>query len=424
MHPNVRFRAGGFLLVAALAAAPPAAAQSQDAGRPGEWLARYTSARSLGLGGAYVATANDPLGVLWNPAGLSSMDQNELRFENARLFEETSINAAGFAVPGSRWPSLCVAMVSLGSGGFERTNEMNGSLGTFREGQTAWILGASKALSPRLAIGANAKLVQQTLESYSGGGFGVDAGALLQAGPRVRLGLAVQNLGGPSIALRDVAESWPTAVRGGASLSVLDGRGMLVAEATHAEGLGTRLHGGAEYWIQSGLALRMGWDAEGGGSGGFSYRFHPQYQLDYAAAGHALGLTQRVGLSLRFGGFFAASAAEPSVFSPTGERAVTRITLQARTKADPVTWALEIVDKSDAVVRRFGGQGQPPSHLQWDGKDETGLPLADGLYRYHLVVRDAAGRTVAGPVRTVEISTSGPQGTVPLVPTAGNGLPE
>jgi hypothetical protein len=164
----------------------------------------------------------------------------------------------------------------------------------------------------------------------------------------------------------------------------------------------------------------MGYDPSGG-SGGITYRFMPQYSLEYAAADHPLGLTQRVGLSMRFGGFFASSVADPAVFSPTGDRAVTRITLNSRTKADPQTWSLDILSKSDEVVRRFGGQGQPPSHLQWDGKDENGLPLADGVYRYSLVVKDAVGRTVAGPVRTVEISTGGPQGTVPLVPSASNG---
>src|SRR5215831_16058390 len=105
------------ILILALAAlalrATPALAQQQNAGAPGEWLSQFSSARTLGLGGAYVATADDPLGVLWNPAGLSLMNQNELRFENARLFEDTSINSMGFAVPGSRWPSLGVAIVSL-----------------------------------------------------------------------------------------------------------------------------------------------------------------------------------------------------------------------------------------------------------------------------------------------------------------------
>ena len=131
MNRTTWIRAG---VVAALAWAVPALAQEQIAGNPGEWLARYTSARTLGLGGAYVATADDPLGVLWNPAGLSSMDQNEVRFENAQLFEQTSINAFGFAVPGNWLPSFGITMVSLGSGEFQRTNDMNDDLGNFKNG--------------------------------------------------------------------------------------------------------------------------------------------------------------------------------------------------------------------------------------------------------------------------------------------------
>src|SRR5262245_26458002 len=93
----------GALLGVSLGLAP-AVADEQNSGVAGEWLSLYTSARTLGMGGAYTALADDPLGMLWNPAGLSFMDQNEVRFENARLFEQTSINSFGFAVPGSRWP--------------------------------------------------------------------------------------------------------------------------------------------------------------------------------------------------------------------------------------------------------------------------------------------------------------------------------
>ena len=365
MHP-VWLRSAAVGL--ALSVAVPAIAQQESAGAPGEWLARYTSARTLGLGGAFVATADDPLGILWNPAGLSSMNQNELRFESARLFEETSINAFGFAVPGSRLPSMGITVLSLGSGDFQKTNELNDALGTFREGETAYLFTLSKALSPRFALGANLKLAQQTVEDFSGGGFGVDLGGNLALTPTLRVGASVMNLGGPAISLRQSSETWPTLIRGGLALNVFGGRGLVAAEVDQSKGLGARFHGGAEYWIQGGVALRVGVD-DTYGTGGFSYRFAPQYQLDYGVADHPLGMTHRLGIAYRFGGFFASSAAEPSVFSPTGERAVTKISLNARTKASPQTWTLDIVNKSDEVVRRFGGQGQPPSHLEWDGKD-------------------------------------------------------
>ena len=421
MNRHLPYRLAGALLAIAIGAGAAAAQGTQDqtGGLPGEWLARYSNARSLGFGSANVAVADDPLGVMWNPAGLSFMNQDELRFENAQLFGESSLNSLGFAVPGSRWPSFGVSMVSLSSGDFQRTNDVNDALGTFKEGETAWLLSTSKAFSPRLAVGANVKLVQQTVESFSANGTGVDLGALFQLTPGLKLGASMMNVGGPSLKLRDVAESYPSQLRGGAALALLQGRALIALELDHADGLGTQFHGGAEYWILSGMALRMGWSPDGA-SGGFTYRVGPRYTIDYAAADHPLGLQHHVGVSAHFGGYYASSAAEPQVFSPTGEQAVTKISLNARTKSGPSTWTLEIVDKSDEVVRRFGGQGQPPSHLEWDGKNENGLPLPDGFYRYSLVVKDAAGRVVAGPPRFIAISTGGPQGAVPMVPSAEN----
>jgi hypothetical protein len=398
-----------------IALASPAGAQVADGGTPGAWLLNYSGARSLGLGGAFVATADDALGALWNPAGLSFMDQNQLLFENVRLFEDTNINSFGFAVPGSWLPSFGVSMVSMSSGDFQRTNEMNDPLGTFKEGETAYLFTVAKGISPRLALGANVKLVQQTVENFSAGGVGVDAGAMLQLIPGLKVGLSALNLGGPSLTLRNTAETYPTQLRGGAAATVLGGRGLLTVQLDHASGPGLTFHGGTEYWIQSGLALRFGYD-DRSGTGGFSYQFTPHYRLDYAVADHPLGMTHRVGLSYRFGGFFASSAADPAVFSPTGERAVTKIHLQARTKTRADRWTLDIVDKSDHLVRRFGGEGPPPAHLLWDGKDETGLPLADGVYHYQLVVKDGAGRVLNSTTHSVEISTGGPSGSVPLVP--------
>jgi hypothetical protein len=262
-------------------------------------------------------------------------------------------------------------------------------------------------------VGANLKLVQQSVEDFSAGGFGMDVGGLFQVTPGFRVGASVLNLGGPSITLRSEAETYPMEYRGGVTLDVMSGRGHISAEVDHADGPGSSLHGGAEYWIQPGIGLRVGYSDERA-TGGFTYRFAPQYQIDYGVADHALGVTHRVGLSDRFGGYYASNRAEPEVFSPTGEKAVTKISLNARTKAEAENWSLEIENKSAQVVRRFGGQGPPPAHVLWDGKDETGLPVADGVYTYRLTVKDKDARVLNATTRKVEISTGGPQVTVPI----------
>src|SRR5262245_32759643 len=411
MKPHLRILAAATFAACILPVM--ASAQTESGGAPGSWLSGYAGARTVGLGGAFVATADDALGVLWNPAGLQWMDQNQAMFESVRLFEDTSVNSLSFALPGSRWPSLGVSIVSLTSGEFQRTNELNNPLGTFSEGETAYLFSMAKGFGSRLTVGTNFKLVHQSVEDFSGGGFGLDLGGIYQMTQSLRIGASVLNLGGPSITLRSEAETYPTEIRGGVSLQMLSGRAHLSAEVDHADGPGTSLHGGAEYWLQPGIALRFGY-SDDRATGGFTYKFGPQYQFDYGVADHALGLTHRVGFSYRFGGFYASNRAEPEVFSPTGDKAVTKISLNAKTKTKAESWSLEIVSKSGQVVRRFGGPGLPPAHVLWDGKDETGLPVADGVYTYRLTVKDKDGRVLNASIRKVEISTGGPQVTVPV----------
>jgi hypothetical protein len=390
-----------------------AGAQEQNGAVPGDWLANYTSARSLGLGGAFVAAADEPLGVVWNPAGLSLMFQNEAHFESARLYENTSLYSFGFAIPSRTLPSVGFTILSLNSGDFERTSELNESLGEFSQGELAFILSASKAVSPRFSAGANLKIVRQSVEEFGATGVGGDFGVLYDLTPTVRLGASVVNVGGPSMSLRLEEEKYPTMLRWGASTRLLQGKALISAELDHASGFGTSFHAGTEYWLFPAVGLRLGYNNDSPAAG-MSYQLPSGLRFDYALSDRDLGMTHRVGVSFRFGGFFANSEADPPVFSPIGEQSVTRFNLKAKTKAETTSWSLEIYDKAKEVIRRFGGMGAPPAHVMWDGKNEAGLPLPDGEYRYALIVMDDEGRQITGRERVVAITTTGPQGSVPV----------
>jgi hypothetical protein len=391
-----------------------ARAEDQKGGMPGDWLSLYGSARSMGVGGAFVAVADEPLGVVWNPAGFSQMYQNAIHLETVRLFEETSIDCFSFAMPGRRIPDFGFTVLSLRSGDFERTNNLNESLGTFNNGEMAFLFSVAKRLSPRLSVGANAKVVRQSIDVFNASGVGADFGVLYSVTRSVRLGASVLNVGGPKLTLRSSEESYLEELRGGVSVSVLNGRGLVTAEVDHRSGPGSTLHAGCEYWVHPTLALRLG-SYDMAPAGGFSCRLAPNMRFDYGMSNHELGVTHRIGFSYHFGGFFAHSKADPPVFSPIGQQSVTRFDLKAKTKADISKWRLRIVDKSDQVVRSFSGSGAPPAYVMWDGKSEAGLSLPDGRYEYWLVVLDEEGREITGHSRTVAISTAGPQGAAPVV---------
>ena len=349
LHSIVSIVMGASLL---LAAPVMVAAEDASNGVPGDWLSRYASARSIGLGGAFVAAADEPLGAMWNPACLSLSLQNEVHFETARYFEDTSINGLSFVIPARRLPTVGFTMLSLGSGNFERTNELNQALGSFNESDMAFLVSASKNITPRLSVGANVKVVRQQVEDFDASGVGADVGFMFGLTPRLRVAASVLNLGGPSLQARDIAETFPTEVRAGAALGFLSGRGTLSLEVDHRDGPGTIFRAGTEMWFYDHFGLRVGYDQDEP-TGGFSYRLNQAIRFDYGMSDNELGAIHYVGLSYRFGGFFANSYASPEVFSPLGETSVTKFNLKARTKAETKQWHLDIVDKHNQIVRTF-----------------------------------------------------------------------
>jgi hypothetical protein len=232
--------------------------------------------------------------------------------------------------------------------------------------------------------------------------------------PRLRLGASVLNIGGPTLAARDTDESFPVEVRAGFALGFLGGKGLLSMEVDQRDGPGTTFRAGSEVWLYEAFGLRAGF-FENEAAGGFSYRLNQGLQFDYGMSDHELGIIHRVALAYRFGGFFASSTASPDVFSPLGENSVTKFEIKSRTKAETKEWRLAIVDKHGETVRSFGGLGVPPAHVMWDGKDEYGMTLPDGIYHYRMTVIDNEGRTLRTEEKTVQITTSGPQGSVPVI---------
>jgi hypothetical protein len=405
----------GVALAVTLSAAPHrAAAENASYGMPGDWLSQYVSARTVGMGGAFVAVADDPFGAVWNPAGLVRQSQNTFSFETARYFEETSVNGLSFTVPARTLPTVGFTMLALNSGGFEKTNELNESLGEFKQSDMAFLISASKAINPKLSVGANIKIVRQTLEEFNASGVGADLGVMYSVTPRLTLGASVLNIGGPTLNAREVDEQFPVEMRGGVGFGYLNGRGLLSAEVDHRNGPGATFRLGTEVWLYEAFGFRAGY-FESEPAGGFSYRMNPALQFDYGMADHELGIVHHVALSYRFGGFFAKTNASPEVFSPLGEQSVTKFEIKSRTKAETKQWRLAIVDKHGETVREFGGLGVPPAHVMWDGKDENGLTLPDGVYRYRMTVTDDEGRVIRTEEKTVEITTTGPQGNVPVI---------
>lgn len=385
-------------------------ASSANEGLPGDWLSQYSSPYSIGMGGATVAVGNEPQSALWNPAGLSWLQRNTVQATTAALFDDTSVSGLSFVVPATKLPTFGLNILYLKSGEFERTNALNESMGTFSEGDLVMALTASHQFAKRWSVGANVKLVRQTLEEFSGGGIGFDLGLAGELVPGLKLGASALNLGGPSITLREKEETYAQEYRAGLAMTLLGGNGLLTADVVNRDGPGTQMRVGGQYRVGA-LSLRAGYHTENI-TAGFSYALENGLGLDYGMNDHELGMTHRFGLSYAFGGFYASTQANPEVFSPTGSYPVTKFLITAHLKQDVLDWELTIVDRSGEMVRSYAGKNQPPAHVIWDGKGVTGLPMPDGQYTYQLRVVERDGQVTHSRTRFVEINTGGPQGSI------------
>lgn len=273
------------------------AAALAEAGAPGAVFDFGAGARPLALGGAYSAVARDALALYYNPAGLSRLGGRNVSLMHATLFEGMSYDYLGYAQNYARLPGGWGAhVIRFSAGTADGRDENNQPVGGFSYGETALAAGTGLhgLFLPSLSAGAAFKVLDRSMDGESTRLLGFDLGA--QYGPllgdRLRLGLALRNVGG--FATGDTSDKLPMTLKVGAAYEAA--RGLLLA--ADLEG-GLRL--GAEYELGPG-AVRLGYDRDAF-TFGAGIRFLKAYQLDYAMFKHEeLGLSNRISLSYSFGG--------------------------------------------------------------------------------------------------------------------------
>ncbi len=315
-----------------------------------EFLRIGVGARALGLGGAFVAIADDGSAPYWNPAGLARAARPEMLFMHAEQFGSiANHDFASFVQPlDSRGTGSAVAIslvrfsvddILVTRDAYDDLNH-NGrrdegepirpdQFYTDSDTEYALLLSYARAAGDRLSLGGNLKLIRQGLLDNTSFGMGLDLGLLYR--PTASWGLGVRMADATTTRI-----SWDTGHRetlrpaltlGAAWTRDLPGlRGRLntvLALASTFDGRdeasqlaggawGSDLQGGLEYWIGnaaafgpggsrrgSAVAARVGSDA-GALTAGAGIRFR-SWGVDYAYLSHEeLDATHRVSASVGF----------------------------------------------------------------------------------------------------------------------------
>jgi tetratricopeptide (TPR) repeat protein len=287
------------------------APHAHAAAEPGAFMQWGAGARSLAMGRAFLAVADDASATYWNPAAMVQIKQKEIMMLQATLYEQTSYSYLSFVNPTAKGGVWGVAMTKLSSAGFEKvalkTDTQNNivsidKVGSFAVGQQAMTFAYGKQITEKLAMGVSLKRVSNTVDAFSQSFNAVDASVFTRVKKNYRFGVAVQNA--VSQAPANSNDRLPLTVRIGNAYSLLNDRIILAADinSNRATGMGWNL--GTEYWASRKVALRMGLEQRAGEiaetTGGLGFSLG-RLNLDLAVGLSELGMSQRFSLAWKFG---------------------------------------------------------------------------------------------------------------------------
>ena len=303
------------ILLLALALTVPASAGKYAA----EFLDTGIGVRALGMGGAFVASADDGSAGFWNPAGMVQARRTEVSFMHAAHFNGLLQSDVLHLIRPSQSLALGATYLRVGIDGIKYTSrlDLNGRPVIDREVtdvEDALLLSAAKSLRPNLSFGATVKALRQRVGDNSALGFGVDLGVHWRPAPQWALGASLQDISGTHVywdtGHRDikpprlnVGASWKKSInllRSSLALSVqqivrFEGRSVDGA-LNFGEFGNTDVSLGGEYTVYDLLSVRLG-SHTGALTAGAGISFK-QFRLDYAFMSHDLGNAHRVALTV------------------------------------------------------------------------------------------------------------------------------
>jgi hypothetical protein len=161
-------------------------------------------ARPVAMGGSFVALANDPSGIYYNPAGIAELKKTYIAGGHTEWFAELNHDYAIFVLPTNRI-NYCLWGSFLTSGDIEITTienpEGTGQHCNYIDGLLGFTV--SMFVSDRLSIGLSGKYIQQKLYNESASTIALDVGSILRTPFKgLRLGMCMTSRPIPGLILK------------------------------------------------------------------------------------------------------------------------------------------------------------------------------------------------------------------------------
>lgn len=168
----------------------------------GTFLAIGVGARATGLGESFVALANDPSAIYWNPAGLASLLRREVQFTHAAWPGEIGYEHVTVVFPARKLGgSVAIQLGALSTEIDETTSYAPYGTGvSFTYSDFVAGVAYARRWTDKLLVGGGVKYVREDLGSAVGGPVTnavlLDIGGIYYLGlGSVRIGVALNNFG-------------------------------------------------------------------------------------------------------------------------------------------------------------------------------------------------------------------------------------
>ena len=407
-----------------------------------------TSARAIGMGGAFTAGPASSDSPFWNPSSLGSLESTELSLIGLPFPASADDREGAFSL-GLNPQQLGIASTNVGN--FSVSSWFDG-WGNDTEKNRMVLLGYGASLGKGIAAGTNLRHYRHRSAVTPRHAWSFDLGIrfvrqLDSPGEKITFGLALEDLAGHIWEGTETVARIPTVTRLGAAhafdpYTTLSGDFVLHNDTRIGIGERLRTHLGVERWLfKKGLGLRLGYTAvpsrltTGEWSTGLSIQ-SPSGQLDYAyvrgneldGAMHWISATLRwgerdAGIKVSLPPVVEAPPAAPikpapvvmlkpapivmpkptpavlhisdKVLSPNGDGVKDQIVFDLEV-GEEVAWQLEIQkrtdkDKLNRIFQRYSGTGLPSTRIVWEGEDDAGNRASDGIYTAQWFIIDSAG---------------------------------
>jgi hypothetical protein len=163
-----------------------------------QFLKIGVGSRAVGMGGAFVAVADDITSLYWNPGGLGRLNRNEAILLHTEWLAGISFDYAGVAVNMGRFGTVGISITSVSMGEMKVRSELKpeGTGEYFSASDIAGSIAYGRALTDRFSIGANVKYIRQNIWHMSANGFAVDIGTIFTTQFNgMKIGMSISNFG-------------------------------------------------------------------------------------------------------------------------------------------------------------------------------------------------------------------------------------